>query len=131
MREIKFRGFSKEYNKMFNYKEMKDASDGMYKICDRELKRIDANCNYLKKGLYLPTEDKDLILMQYTGLKDINGIEIYEGDILEYTFDGVTKRDVIVYEGNMFTYRNAIRWNLQSDKVIGNIYENSELLEER
>jgi uncharacterized phage protein (TIGR01671 family) len=68
-------------------------------------------------------------VMQYTGLKDKNGKEIFEGDVLEYTFEGKTNIDVIVYKGNMFTYENSIRWNLQKDKVIGNIYENKDLLE--
>lgn len=52
------------------------------------------------------------------------------GDILKYNFDGKEMIDYIEYKGNMFTYHNAIRWSLNEDEVIGNIYENSDLLGE-
>lgn len=70
-------------------------------------------------------------LMQYIGLKDRNGQEIYKGDVLEYTFNEETNRDMIVYSGNMFTYKHACRWSLFQDEIIGNVYENPELLEEK
>jgi uncharacterized phage protein (TIGR01671 family) len=88
-------------------------------------------------------------LMQYTGLKDKNGVEIYEGDILEYVSpeyvgdDERIDRYVVEWVGYGFEARwiNPPQPNFSSDghlslktpdedmKIIGNIYENPDLLE--
>ena len=85
----------------------------------------------------------DIELMQSTGLKDKNGVEIFEGDIV--LADGVKKivtfgeqeheedfGDLIYYIGfNVYTkmgYSSVIPVEYE---VIGNIYENPELLEEQ
>lgn len=66
-------------------------------------------------------------LMQYTGLKDKNGKEIYEGDIVKYS-DGVCLPYSlpITFERGEFTFSLVPEGCLE---VIGNIYENPELLE--
>ncbi|MCO4564837.1 hypothetical protein Si081_01092 [Streptococcus infantarius subsp. infantarius] len=81
----------------------------------------------------------DFILMQSTGLKDKNGNEIFEGDIVRFTLeDGfsyvIDEKGVITYKLGAFYVINGLTEYLISDinineiEVVGNIYENPELL---
>ncbi len=74
------------------------------------------------------------ILMQYTGLKDKNGKEIYEGDIIvEYLLPNEYDYGIIEYlDGSFVINWKSKMWqyliNVSRREVIGNIYENPELL---
>ena len=99
MREIKFRGWDSKENKM------------------------------------LPPENlpNDYIFMQFTGLKDKNGKEIYEGDIGLFDCAGGKVKSTIIWNDFVARYeRNDIPYlagGIDGQcEVIGNIYENPELL---
>jgi uncharacterized phage protein (TIGR01671 family) len=69
-------------------------------------------------------------LMQFTGLLDKNGKEIYEGDILALV-NGYC--DVVKFERSAWRWNDGhnilgVSWNLESFEVLGNIYENPELM---
>ena len=110
---------------------------------------VNSECTY--GPLFITGEDPDVVLMQSTGLKDKNGAEIYEGDILLSTASENQedwKKWQVHYEDGRFLidYKQIPKdkrkrkkleledlcednvW-LYGLKVIGNIYENPELME--
>ena len=102
-------------------------------------------CLYLIENFYgeidvLP--QMDIKVLQFTGLQDKNGIEIYEGDILKYKFpydkrkvhtSAVTYLETQASFGIKDRYENEIPlYRIAANnyfEIIGNIYENKNLLE--
>lgn len=91
---------------------------------------------------WIGIEENNYVIMRNTGLKDENKVEIYEGDIVEYR-DGEEsfKGEVVIncFGAYVKTKNDYIRFEDFSDEttrlagncyVVGNIYEDPELLEE-
>ena len=120
MREIKFRVWDKINKDMFNVESINFQERRVYKD----------TVSYRKF--------EDIDLMQYTGLKDKNNKEIYEGDILFESF-GERNYKVVFKNGSFRTefegYFDEYSFDLidvvlDLCEIIGNIYENPELMEE-
>jgi uncharacterized phage protein (TIGR01671 family) len=79
--------------------------------------------------------ENDYVVQQYTGLKDKNGKEIYEGDIILGEFydteyhHSVTIKHEVVFNNGAYNIASS-NWHKPSLEIIGNIFENSELLKQ-
>ena len=119
----KFRAFLKDTNQIV------DVENIFFKLC---IVKLTNNEFY---------EFEDIILMQSTGLHDKDGVEIYEGDIVEIIYDREPFTGVVVYDlgevdfkatNNREDYGNNFQYLTvgESIEVIGNIHKNPELLED-
>ena len=125
MREIKFRIWDIDKRK-FIVNETDRLGCGDAKKCMSE--RVDFENNSVEINA-----DESYILSEYTGLKDMKGKEIYEGDILfESSSEEYFK---VVFENGSFR-AEADGYSLDLEdyddicEVVGNIYENPELMED-
>lgn len=125
MREIKVRAWYKPYKQM----------------CQVESLRFDGNGVYTAVLIDEPFYDRKLVeadeiaIEQYTGLKDKNGTEIYEGDILVDDTGEPTEYLVVKFSDGGFVGECAgvtePLFELTNLEIAGNIHEDSELLEEK
>lgn len=133
MRDIKFRAWDKENRCMVYQEEMNGYIENKqywFRLNETEVKLNVFDEDY---KAYVQT---DADIMEYTGLKDINEAEIYEGDIVKISTVKVNEDDYVIgtvayseFEGMYVTNKGYIlgRVNHRAE-VIGNKYENPNLL---
>jgi len=129
MREIKFRAWDKKNKKLYYFWYYEITPKGIsFTTLTSPLTRISIN-------------HEDLILMQYTGIKDKNGKEIYEGDIVkaiqvdDYYPDDKPEEIITVITIDKKTEISGYsmggpdgQTTFKEIEVIGNIYENPEMM---
>lgn len=129
MRELKFRAWSNNAQKWcsrVDYDGAKEEWTGVVEVTDPEEKG-----KYI--GEYVAGPEEALVEL-YTGLKDKNGKEIYEGDIVDYDDDGECIGVVRYDAPEFYLDADATNWarmflkGAPHQRVIGNIHENGDLL---
>ena len=152
MRDIKFRSWDKKRNEWYGASQEGNGEKLYYGI------HLLGEIMYLQPPSVMHTID--IITSQYTGLKDSEGKDIYEGDIVDFTywwFDGNVAEShligTIVYSDHSMSFQlkgiknkewesftgyendseyltpfSELNFDDADFEIIGNIYENSELL---
>ena len=108
-----------------------------FRAWDKNTKKMDGMVEIYrnrKQEIELLPRDDNTILMQFTGLFDKNGAEIFEGDAVSFSIDNgwdyvVSKNGLIIYSDGCYQIlENGIKYRinqcLEEDiEVIGNMYE--------
>lgn len=124
MRPIKFRAYLKNEKKIIDVKSIDwDENGNLISI------------NYPEGKDYFGYKEDDIVLMQYTGYKDVFGNEIYEDDVVKYHNNLYQVKWIFFsfyihrIDGRSLKELEEIAIDEKDMKLIGNIYENPELLE--
>ena len=124
MREFKFRVFDRNVS---NGAPSERMSEPFYLgedwiVFENYIVPVDT---LIKNEMYITEESERPVVMQYAGLKDSNDVEIYEGDIVRLHWEYPEEKPVVIEN-----ICDVYAYELDSSKceVIGNIYENEELL---
>lgn len=127
MREIKFRAWDKRHKEWCEHFTL-DFEKNSESYIDNVYGGSFQHCT---------ENDENVILMQYTGLKDKNGEEIYEGDIVTQTDDIESLKGAVSFSKGMFCIPSSRGLKIlgghdykeRDTEIIGNVYENPELIE--
>lgn len=118
MREIKFRAWNGKQMIEQDNLIISGRYSGIYKNATlgdfiKNIQEVDTKC----------------ILMQFTGIKDCCGNDIYEGDIVEYEFSSCGNQiGEFVFIDGVFCLKNTNGYRPHVCEIIGNIHENPELI---
>jgi uncharacterized phage protein (TIGR01671 family) len=143
MREFKFRVWHKNYKKYLHLGSC-DFDEGREMLMEISFRPEPIVVSRVFGEL--DEQYDDVVMEQYTGLKDVDGKEIYEGDIVHCIIEQVSERGefedyvqkwkgVVEYKKNRFGIWNendvefsldidTDHWSVKEFKVVGNIHEN-------
>ena len=136
MRDPEYKAWESKYEFM-GYVLSIDLLNGMACVCTDAVDRAGSSDSFTYRNTALNDNPVTLTLLEYTGLKDKNGVKIYEGDVIEWREEGIRfsvrwsqedcgyicMRDLPLSSGSMN------QQYLDHFEVIGTTFENPELLD--
>ena len=126
-REIKFRIWDNETKKYLSLRDYQDL--GAIEVENDGTLTLSPRYRFLTSMMIMPER---FVPQQYVGLKDKNGVEVYEGDKVMFDYEWTKPDEIGVVTWNKDTASFQIKGHIPSSsmkrldkmKVIGNVYEN-------